>query len=76
MANLYIMSGVPGSGKSTFARQLAGETGIVLSTDNIREQLTGSADDLSQDSAVWAAVYSGLDHRLPDHDYSRCHKSI
>ena len=30
----YIMRGVPGSGKSTIARQLAGENGVIHSTDN------------------------------------------
>ena len=29
----YIVRGLPGSGKSTVARQLAGETGVVLDLD-------------------------------------------
>lgn len=31
----YIMRGVPGSGKSTVARKLAGETGVIHSTDDL-----------------------------------------
>jgi predicted kinase len=30
----YIMRGVPGSGKSTVARQIAGNTGVIHSTDD------------------------------------------
>jgi len=29
----YIMRGIPGSGKSTVAKQLAGENGVVLNLD-------------------------------------------
>lgn len=44
MSKLYIMCGLPGSGKSTYAMQLAvKENAIVVSTDNIRELLNGDA---------------------------------
>ena len=69
MANLYIMSGLPGSGKSTYALELSNGKGIILSTDNIRETLTGSATNLSKDKDVWRVVYDTLDNRLEDYDY-------
>src|SRR5258708_3097523 len=34
MKTAYIMRGVPGSGKSTIAKKLAGEKGVVHSTDS------------------------------------------
>ena len=42
MGQVYIMRGVPGSGKSTEARRLAGEDGVVHSTDDYRAQGDGS----------------------------------
>ena len=36
MANLFIMMGAPGAGKSTFIKNLKGESGIPISRDNIR----------------------------------------
>lgn len=37
MKKVYIMRGIPGSGKSTKARELAGETGAIHSTDDYFE---------------------------------------
>src|SRR5574337_1008108 len=34
MKKIIIMRGVPGSGKSTKAKRLAGETGVIFSTDD------------------------------------------
>lgn len=36
MANLFIMMGAPGAGKSTFIKNLKGESGIPISRDQIR----------------------------------------
>ena len=36
MANLFIMMGAPGAGKSTFIKNLKGESGIPISRDKIR----------------------------------------
>lgn len=41
MANLIMLVGVPGSGKSTLAETL---DGVVVSSDNIREELWGDAN--------------------------------
>lgn len=61
MTDFIMMVGLPGSGKSTVAKQLAkkmnGEEGstrwVVVSTDDIREMLCGSAEDQSQNAKVF-----------------------
>lgn len=46
MATLYIMVGLPGSGKSTKAKEIANETGaIITSLDSIREEVAGSREN-------------------------------
>lgn len=43
MATLYIMVGLPGSGKSTKAKEIANETGAVItSLDSLREEIAGN----------------------------------
>lgn len=43
MATLYIMVGLPGSGKSTRAKEISKETGaIITSLDSMREKIAGS----------------------------------
>lgn len=43
MATLYIMVGLPGSGKSTKAKEISKETGaIITSLDSMREKIAGS----------------------------------
>lgn len=43
MATLYIMVGLPGSGKSTKAKEISKETGaIITSLDSMREEIAGS----------------------------------
>ena len=43
MATLYIMVGLPGSGKSTKAKEIANETGAVItSLDSLRKEIAGS----------------------------------
>lgn len=43
MATLYIMVGLPGSGKSTKAKEIAKSTGaIITSLDSMREKIAGS----------------------------------
>jgi len=43
--NFFIMCGIPGSGKSTYARKLAGETNsIIICRDSLREMIAGTYD--------------------------------
>ena len=70
MANLIILSGIPGAGKSTFINKHNwGGPIIVLSTDLIRKQLTGDASNLSKDTEVWKYVYGALEHPHSDVTY-------
>ena len=47
---LYVMCGLSGSGKSTIAKQITNDNPdtVIISTDMIREQLTGEIGDQSQ----------------------------
>lgn len=57
MANLYIMVGIPGSGKSTYAKQL---DGVVCSSDQIRKELYGSESILGS----YYEVFKTLDEKV------------
>lgn len=52
---IYIMVAASGAGKSTFASFFKGEMALV-SSDGIREELTGSENDLSKDGYLWKTV--------------------
>lgn len=55
---LIMMVGVPGSGKSTVARNLRKYFGFpVVSSDDIREQLYGNAEIQGNPAEVFAEVY-------------------
>ena len=61
MANLIILSGIPGAGKSTFVNTHKwNESVVVLSTDQIRKRLTGDASCLDRDNEVWKFIYDTL----------------
>ena len=47
---LTILSGAPGSGKSTYATE---EGAITVSSDDIRMELCGRYDDFTQEDLVW-----------------------
>lgn len=60
-----MMVGIPGSGKSTFAEQLAAQTEAVLvSTDRLRAELTGSPTDRSRDRLVFARAAIDIEAAL------------
>lgn len=64
MANLYVMVGLPGAGKSYKAAQisraisLTKSTALIASSDAIRERLFGDVNDQSHNKAVFDALYS------------------
>lgn len=62
-ANLIILVGPPGSGKSVYANKFVNETNtewIIISPDIIRGELTGDESDQSQNVRVFNRVYSDL----------------
>lgn len=62
---VIIPVGVPGCGKSTFIKEIASKQDtIVIETDAIREELTGSASDQSQNKKVFEVAYNRLNSGL------------
>lgn len=53
MASLYIMVGIPGSGKSTYAKKL---DGVVCSSDETRKELYGSEEILGSHYEVFRTL--------------------
>ena len=60
MAKLIILSGVPGSGKSYFSHLLRdykhGHV-YIISSDALRDLVTGSQQDLSEEQLMWSFYY-------------------
>lgn len=60
MPKLIVLSGVPGSGKSYFSAKFKSmKKGhvYIVSSDEIRDKVTGNQQDLSQDKLVWKLFY-------------------
>jgi predicted kinase len=55
---VYFMIGIPGSGKSTFARsiQKSHDVDLYVCPDDIRERLTGSPENFTRERDVWDYV--------------------
>lgn len=73
MAMFYMMIGIPGSGKSTWARTLIEEQRknadhkiVCVCPDQIREELTGDAANQSANAAVWELTYQLVKQNLED----------
>jgi predicted kinase len=55
--NAYVMVGAPGAGKSTYAKKLAEtENAVIISGDDVRAELYGSADIQGNWSDIWARI--------------------
>ena len=58
---IYIMCGVPGSGKTYFAKHVLADnpfrSRVYISSDDIREEICGDAADQSKNSEVFAIFY-------------------
>ena len=64
---LIIMVGLPGSGKSTKAKELAKAYDCeILSSDNIRQELLGSESDQSQNDKVFRLLYQRMNQLLSE----------
>lgn len=55
MKTLYVLSACPGCGKSTYAHKIKNENKncFIISSDEIRKNLTGSYQDFSKDKLLW-----------------------
>jgi predicted kinase len=61
-AKLFILVGVPGCGKSTWARRVLG--GVHVSSDEIRQELFGDEYNAKQNQQVFERFYKEIDKFL------------
>lgn len=66
LPKLIIMVGLPGSGKSTRAKELAAleKSCVILSSDAIRKELSGSEQDQTQNDRVFKLLYQRMNDYL------------
>lgn len=57
MATLYMMVGIPGSGKSTYARSYLGNV-IIRSSDVLREQLLKDVNEQGRNKEIFDILHS------------------
>src|SRR3954467_9044685 len=68
MTNLIVLAGVPGSGKSTWAKTMLDLKYSIVSSDAIRKKLAGSLKQAHQDGIKpWDAFYDDIEQKL-DHN--------
>lgn len=67
MKTLIILTGAPGSGKSTWAKRYISEheNTYIISSDAVRYELTGSFNDHTRQPEVWALFEKRI------HDYAK-----
>ncbi len=61
MNKLIVLSGVPGSGKSYFSKtikKIKGSHVYVVSSDQLRKEITGSQSNLTAEELMWKVFYS------------------
>jgi predicted kinase len=62
--------GIPGSGKSTWARAFAARSGYVrICPDDIREEITGNVSDISKDNVIWDLAYERIEKALESRNH-------
>ena len=60
IVKFVMLCGIPGSGKSTYAEQfnrLSHNSYMILSSDKIREELLGSAEDQSNNALIFKTMH-------------------
>ena len=72
MKTLIVLSAMPGSGKSTWAKKFQEEhpNTFIVSSDEIRFELTGQTQDFSKQKEVWE-LFS-----LRIHEYAQKHEDV
>lgn len=64
MNKLYMMIGLPGSGKSTIAKEISkSEDAVIVSSDEIRKEL-GDINDQSQNNKVFEEAEKRLKQNI------------
>ena len=67
MAKVYVMCGLPGSGKTTIARHIAADLdAVVISSDSIREELYGDESVQGNPSVVFNTLYNRAHAAIDD----------
>ena len=64
MRTLIVLSAIPGSGKSTWAKRYQKEHAntFIVASDEIRVQLLGRVNDFSKESLVWCTFLDNMNH--------------
>ena len=57
MATLFMTIGFPGSGKSTWAREQINDNTVIVSSDDIRNEVFGNADDQTHNTDVFEIMH-------------------
>ncbi len=61
MAKLYMMVGLPASGKSTYAQYIAEqENAIIHSSDSLREELFGDVNENSRNDELFRELHNRI----------------
>lgn len=63
MKTLYVLSGIPGSGKSTWAKQFFAahkDNTYIVASDDIRMELGGSYQYFKEEANVWKIFYDRI----------------
>ena len=69
MSNFYMMVGLPASGKSEYAKNLATGFTRLRSSDELRSELLGSVEDMSKNTVIFDLLHSLIKSDLYDgHD--------
>ncbi|MCL1700726.1 AAA family ATPase [Lysinibacillus sp. Bpr_S20] len=65
MSNLHVLIGLPAVGKSTRSKEMAEQlNAIVLSSDNLREELLGDVNDQSQNEMIFNELHRRVNQYL------------
>ena len=67
---IIMLVGLPGSGKSTYAKHIKNENTITISSDEIREELLDNVNDQTNNTLVFETVNNRVIEHLQKKDFS------